>query len=176
MTAGLAGGIVIRPAEVGDAIAICGFWNPWIETTSITFSTDLRTPESVAADIAARGEAFLVAEAAGQIIGFASFFAFRSGPGYVHTREHTVILAPEARGKGAGRALVAGLEDVARAGGVHSLIAGVSSENPEGIAFHGAIGFAEVACLPQVGRKFGRWMDLVLMQKFIDAPLTVPGH
>lgn len=55
----------------------------------------------------------------------------------------------------------------AKAEGCHSMFAGVSGENPEGVLFHKAIGFAEVARLPQVGRKFDRWMDLVLMQKFL---------
>ena len=59
------------------------------------------------------------------------------------------------------------LEEVARHEGVHSLIAGISGENPDGVAFHEAIGFQHVARLRQVGFKFGRWMDLVLMQKML---------
>ena len=159
--------MIIRTAAAGDAAPIAALWNPWIETTAITFSTALKSSEGLAADIAARGDAFLVAETGGALLGFATFFPFRGGTGYAHTKEHTVILSPEARGRGVGRALMAGLEDVARSQQVHSLFAGVSAENPAGMAFHAAIGFTETARLPQVGYKFGRWMDLVLMQKFL---------
>ncbi|MAU44226.1 MAG: GNAT family N-acetyltransferase [Yangia sp.] len=159
--------MIVRPANASDAAALQALWNPWIETTAITFSTELKTAEGIATDIAARGPAFQVAEDASTLLGFATFFPFRGGPGYARTKEHTVILSPEARGRGAGRALMDALEEVARGQGVHSLFAGVSSENPAGIAFHAAIGFREAARLPQVGWKFGRWMDLVLMQKFL---------
>ena len=159
--------MIIRTAAARDAAPIAALWNPWIETTAITFSTALKTSEGLAADIAARGDAFLLAEADGALVGFATFFPFRGGPGYARTKEHTVILAPEARGRGVGRAPMTALEEVARRQRVHSLFAGVSAENPAGVAFHAAIGFTEAARLPQVGRKFGRWMDLVLMQKFL---------
>ena len=159
--------MIIRTAAARDAAPIAALWNPWIETTAITFSTALKTSEGLAADIAARGDAFLLAEADGALVGFATFFPFRGGPGYARTKEHTVILAPEARGRGVGRALMTALEEVARSQRVHSLFAGVSAENPAGVAFHAAIGFTEAARLPQVGHKFGRWMGLVLMQKFL---------
>ncbi|SMX49474.1 GNAT family N-acetyltransferase [Maliponia aquimaris] len=160
-------GLSVRPAEPRDAARICAIWNAVIETTAVTFTTELKTEAGITADIVARGAAFLVAETGGAVIGFATCFPFRSGPGYRHTLEHTIQLAPDARGKGAGRALMAALEQVARERGAHSLWAAVSGENPGGRAFHARLGYVEVARLPEVGHKFGRWMDLVLMQKFL---------
>jgi len=159
--------MILRQADPRDIPQILAFWNPLIRETSVTFTTVEKTPETLAADLAARAAAFQVAEEAGRVLGFASYGTFRSGPGYAHTAEHTVILAPEARGRGVGRALMARLQEVARAADMHVLVAGVSGENLGAIAFHRAIGFAEVARMPEVGRKFGRWMDLVLLQKVL---------
>ncbi|MHC0053875.1 GNAT family N-acetyltransferase [Actibacterium sp. D379-3] len=164
---------MIRAAGPGDIPAIMSIWNPVIRDTLITFNPQEKTAADLAHLLAAKADAghpFLVAEAAGLVLGFATYGAFRSGAGYAHTMEHTVILAPAARGQGTGRALIAGLVAQARAAGAHSLIAGVSAANPGGVAFHAAVGFAEVARLPQVGRKFDQWLDLVLMQKFLDFP------
>ena len=159
--------MTIRAARDGDAPAIAAIWNPIIRDTAATFTTEEKTEDGLRADIAARGPAFLVAEEAGAVLGFATFFPFRGGPGYRHTREHTIILAPEGRGRGLGRALIEALVAEARAQGVHTLWAGVSAENPAGVAFHARAGFEEIARLPEVGRKFDRWMDLVLMVRRI---------
>ena len=157
--------MIIRRAEAVDIPAILDIWNPLIRDTSVTFTTVEKTAQGLADDLAARGDAFLVAEAARQILGFATYGPFRGGPGYAHTAEHSVILAGDARGRGVGRALMARLEAQARAQGIHVLIAGVSGENEGAIAFHRAIGFTQGAHLPEVGRKFDRWMDLVLLHK-----------
>ena len=77
------------------------------------------------------------------------------------------MLDTRARGLGLGRGLMAALEDHARGRDVHTLWAGVSGENPEGVRFHRHMGFTELATLPEVGFKFGRWMDLVLLYKHI---------
>jgi L-amino acid N-acyltransferase len=161
---------VIRPVLATDAAAIAAFWNPFIRDTAVTFNPVEKSPAEIAAmihDRQAAGHGFLVAEHQGHVAGFASYAQFRGGAGYARTMEHTIILSPTAHGYGLGRALMAALEDQARAAGIHSLIAGVSAENPAGRAFHAAIGYAEIGILPQVGHKFGRWMDLVLMQKIL---------
>lgn len=166
--------MTIRAAAPGDAAAICAIWNPIIRDTFVTFTTEEKTESGIAAEISARRGAFIVAEHGGEVIGFAAFAPFRSGPGYVHTAEHTIHLAPRLRGRRIGRALMARLEAEARARGVRVLIAGVSGANPGGIAFHAALGFAEVGRLPGVGFKFGRWLDLVLMQKMLAGPSDAP--
>ncbi|MBP0481117.1 GNAT family N-acetyltransferase [Sagittula salina] len=157
----------IRPAGPADAPGIAAIWNAIIVDTAATFTTQTKTEAGLIADMTQRGAAFQVAEDAGRVLGFATYGQFRGGPGYAHTMEHSIQLAAEARGRGTGRALMTALEDVARAQGVHSLWAGVSGENPGGVTFHRRIGYAEIARLPQVGFKFGRWMDLILLQKIL---------
>jgi phosphinothricin acetyltransferase len=165
--------VIVRPAEPGDAAGIAALHNAVIAdpVRVITFTTALRTAAEVAALIDA-GQPHWVGAQDGRVLGFATCFAFRKGPGYARTREHTILLAPEAQGRGLGRRLMAALEAGAAAEGVHSLFAGVSGENAAGVAFHAALGFAVAARLSEVGWKHGRWHDLVLMQKFLSAP----GH
>jgi len=161
---------MIRPATTDDYDAILAVWNPVIRDTTVIFANEEHTPASIDALIAERraaGREFLVAEDGARIVGFASYAQFRGGNGYAHAMEHTVILAPEAQGRGIGRALMARIEDHARAGGAHTLFAGVSGENGAAIAFHEKVGFTTVARIPEAGRKFGRWLDLVLMMKFL---------
>lgn len=163
----------IRDAAAGDTPRIVAYWNPQIRDTAITFSTVQKDPEGLAAEIAARqadGKAFLVACDGDDILGHATYFQFRGGPGYARSMEHTVVLHPQAWGRGTGRRLMSAIEEHARSAGTHSMIAGVSSENPNGIAFHARIGYRHVATIPEVGYKFGRWMDLVVMQKLLKVP------
>lgn len=158
--------MIVRPATPADAAAVAAIQNPVIRNTAITFNSIERSADEIAAAMAA-APCFLVAEDAGEVLGFASYDQFRKGVGYARAMEHTIVLAPGAWGRGVGRALMAAIEDHARAAGVGSLWAGVSGENPDGVAFHRAVGFEEVARLPKVGFKFGRWMDLVLLRKWL---------
>ena len=159
--------MIIRRAVPGDAGTICAIANPFVHDTLVTFTTEERKPEAVAQALESGATVCLLAEEAGAALGFASFAQFRAGPGYAATKEHSILLTPRGRARGIGRALMAALEDEARREGVHVLVATVSSANPGGIAFHRAVGFREVGRMPQVGRKFGQWLDLVLMQKIL---------
>ncbi|MFN6955859.1 MAG: GNAT family N-acetyltransferase, partial [Acetobacteraceae bacterium] len=118
----------------------------------------------------AAGYPVLVAEEDGEVLGLASFGEFRAWPGFRHTVEHSVHVRAGARGRGIGTALVAALFEPARALGKHVMIAGVDAANAGSIRMHERLGFARGAVLREVGRKFGRWLDLELMQKFLDAP------
>lgn len=161
---------MIRPATPVDAAAICGIWNPVIRDTTATFTAIEKTPAGITAllaDKAASGHPFWVSTAGDDITGFATYGPFRGGDGYRHTVEHTVHLAPAARGLGTGRALMAALCDHAAAQGMHSMWAGCSGDNPGAVRFHERLGFVQVAHLPQVGRKFDRWIDLILLQKML---------
>lgn len=160
----------IRPATPEDLPEILAFWNPMIRETTVTFSSEERTLESLGQMIATRrgkGREFLIAEEDDQIMGFATYDQFRGGNGYLHAMEHTIILSGQARGRGLGRNLMRAVEDHARGGGAHTMVAAVSAENEGGVAFHLALGYEPVGRLPQSGRKFGRWLDLVLLQKIL---------
>ena len=157
-----------RPEDVGQILA---FWNPMIRDTLVTFQPHGKTEAEVLEAIRSKpasGHAFLVAEEDGEVLGFASYGQFRAGPGYAKAMEHTIILAEEAHGKGIGRALMRAIEDHARQQGYRTMVAAVTGENLAGQAFHAAIGYERVGLLPQSGYKFGRYIDLVLMQKILS--------
>lgn len=160
----------IRHARPEDASAIAAVWNPVIRNTAATFTKVERTATDIVDMMARRaeqGHPWLVAETEGGVVGFATYAQFRDGVGYAHTMEHTIILDAAATGRGLGPRLLERLVSEARAQGVHSLIAGISGENAVAVAFHADHGFVEVGRIPEAGRKFERWFDLVLMQRLL---------
>ena len=164
---------MIRSAIVLDAQAIADVWNPWIRDTGITFNAVDKTAQEVALLIVTRitaGRGFLVAtdDDDGAIVGFATYTQFRSGTGYAKTMEHTIILSPASRRHGLGRKLLTAIEKHAAEEGAHQILSAVNSENADGITFHAAMGYIECARIRDAGYKFGRFMDLVLMQKFLS--------
>ena len=138
-----------------------------IRDTLATFTTTEKPVEDVANLIAQRRNAFFVAEQDGLVEGFATCGTFRPGPGYAHTVEHSVIVDPDAQGGGVGRGLMLQLEGACKKADCHVMVAAISSANPHAIAFHTALGFETTARMPQVGRKAGQWLDLILMQKIL---------
>jgi phosphinothricin acetyltransferase len=165
--------MIVRSAREGDVPAILTLLNPIIRDTTVTFTTQVKTAQDIHDTIAeheAHDWPFLVAEDTA-LRGVAHYFPFRKGPGYAQTMEHTIYIDPMVNGNGIGRQLMHKLEGQARARGVSNFIGGISGENLNGLAFHKALGFSDVGRLIGVGHKFGRSLDLVLMQKsLVTAP------
>lgn len=157
---------MIRDATAEDAQVLAAIWRPVIEKTTASFRPTALGADEVADMIAMtreRGHGFLVA--GDPVLGFGYYGQLRANAGYSRTMEHTIVLSDAARGRGMGRALLGALEDHARARGATSIWGGISAENAVGLSFHAACGYAEAARLPEVGWKFGRAIDLVLMRK-----------
>jgi phosphinothricin acetyltransferase len=115
----------------------------------------------------AQGYPVLVARDAGVVAGFATFGDFRAWPGYRFTVEHSVHVRADGRSRGMGTALVQALLPRAAAMGKHVMIAGVDAANAAAIRFHERLGFAQSGRLTEVGYKFGRWLDLVFLQRML---------
>lgn len=156
---------LIRQAGPQDAVQIADIANRLIRDTLFTFTTQERHPDEIANRLRSDPPPFLVAQIDDRVMGFATYGTFRNGPGYRHTQEHSIQLMPAAQGRGLGRSLMQHLEERARAQDVHVLVAGISSANPKAVAFHSALGFRHAGLMPQVGRKWDQWLDLILMQK-----------
>ncbi|HHR7402043.1 TPA: GNAT family N-acetyltransferase [Salmonella enterica subsp. enterica serovar Paratyphi A] len=114
------------------------------------------------------GYPVLVSEENGVVTGYASFGDWRSFDGFRYTVEHSVYVHPAHQGKGLGRKLLSRLIDEARRCGKHVMVAGIESQNAASIRLHHSLGFTVTAQMPQVGVKFGRWLDLTFMQLQLD--------
>ncbi len=166
-------GITIRPVEDADLPAILEIVNDAILNSTAWYDErprDLADQEAWLRAKQAAGWPVFVADREGAVIGFSTFDIFRARPAYRHTAEHSVYVSKSARGQGAGRLLLEAVVNEARSRKLHVLVGGVDSENTGSLAFHDAMGFAEVGRIPQVGHKFGRWLTLVFMHKIIGEP------
>lgn len=162
--------MAVRPATLDDLAAIVEIYNASILTTTTWADRPQTLPEREAwfAERQRAGDQVVVAEEDRTVLGFAAYGEFRDTtlwPGYRFTVENTVHVRDGHQGRGIGRALMTEVLTLARSSGKHAMIAAVDSENPGSIAFHVALGFHEVGRLPEIGRKFDRWLTLVLLQR-----------
>ena len=159
----------IRTARLTDAEAIRGIYNRAILTVA-TFDLEPRSLEEQQQWLALRSGAHLVlvADNGGTLAGFASLSPYRDRPAYRTTVENSVYVDESFQGKGVGKLLMSELVDDARDHGFHSVIARIVSSNAASIALHRAVGFEIVGVEKEVGRKLGRWLDVVVMQRMLS--------
>lgn len=156
----------ITQATAKDAARIADIWNHYIDNTIATFTTARKTVGEIEALIKARKGAFLCLRNDAELIGFATYFQFRSGPGYRFSVEHTIMLCPNApKRTGLATTLLNALCEHAKSAGFHTMVAGISAENTVAVPFHEKNGFVQTGHMKEVGEKFNRWHDLILMQK-----------
>jgi L-amino acid N-acyltransferase len=160
----------IRDAREADVSAILAIYNDVVATSTAIYRDDPATLEDRRRWCAGRqeqGYPVLVADEGGDIVGFASFGDFRPWPGYRFTVEHTVHVRADRRSHGIGTGLMQPLLRRAASMGKHVMIAGVDADNAGSLAFHERLGFSRVAHFREVGFKFGRWLDLVFLQRIL---------
>ena len=163
--------MIVRHASKEDCAAIGEIYNHAVLHTAAiwndkTVGTDNRIAWFEARTFA--GYPVLVSEEDGTITGYASFGDWRAFDGFRHTVEHSVYVHPGHQGKGIGRTLMKALIIEARKIGKHVMVAGIEAQNHASIHLHETLGFVTTGQMPQVGTKFGRWLDLTFMQLQLD--------
>lgn len=164
--------MIIRAAVESDADVIAEIYNDAVVNTTAIWNDHRVDVADRIAWIQGRQQAgFPVIVAAGEdntLLGYASYGDWRSWDGYRHTVEHSVYVHKNARGQGAGAALMQALIQLAREAGKHVMVAAIESENAASIALHKKLGFIEAGRMTEVGNKFGRWLDLTFLQLRLD--------
>ncbi|AXT86191.1 GNAT family N-acetyltransferase [Aeromicrobium sp. A1-2] len=159
--------MIVRAAEQGDLAAILEIHNDAIRATTAIWDeveVGIEEREQWFRSRCDAGLPVLVADVGGVVTGYASYGPWRVKSGYRFTVENSVYVHPDHQGHGAASALMSALIQHARAGNVHAMVAGIEASNTVSIALHEKYGFVRVALLPEVGFKFGRWLDLAYLQ------------
>ena len=165
--------MIVRDATADDIPAIRDLYNALISTTTVAWTEKpqtLRERRRWFERQMAAGHPVLVSVLEGAVIGFAAYGSFRGSgkwPGYRHTVEHTIHIDSAHWGCGVGRSLMETLIERSRGAGLHVMVGAIDGDNAGSIAFHERLGFVQVARMPEVGWKFDRWLDLVLMQRVL---------
>ena len=156
------------------AAAILDIFNDAIEHSTALYDYHPRSAQSMVGWFdAKRAGGFPVIgveDAAGTLLAFGSYGTFRAWPAYKYTAEHSVYVHRDHRRAGLGERVMRELIDAAREQGLHALIGAIDAGNAGSRALHERLGFAHVGTLPQVGFKFGRWLDLALYQLLLETP------
>jgi phosphinothricin acetyltransferase len=166
----VAGSVIVRDAGEADLPAILDIYNAAVlNETSIWNDdvSDLTDRRAWWQARTSRGFPVYVADLDGVITGYGTFGEFRPHQGYRFTVEHSIYVATSVQRRGIGSVLLTRLIAEARRMNMHAMVGGIAADNLASLALHQRFGFVETARMPQVGFKFGRWLDLVIMQKLL---------
>ncbi|MGH9190333.1 MAG: GNAT family N-acetyltransferase [Acidimicrobiales bacterium] len=161
--------VEVRLAQPSDAEAIRSIYNPEVVGTTATFDLVPRTlaDQHVWLDEHAGAHPAIVADVDGEVVGFGSLGPYRSRPAYSTTVEDSVYVRDDWRGHGCGRALLGELVRLGGVHGFHSVMGRIVGGHEASIRLHRACGFELVGVEREVGRKFGRWLDVAVMQRLL---------
>jgi L-amino acid N-acyltransferase YncA len=154
--------VTVRSADPADLPRIAAIYEEQVRTAISTFDLEPRPMSYWEARLTSEepGDHVLVADSpSGEVVGYAYSSSYRPRPAYARTREVSVYLDAGARGQGLGRRLYDELLARLRADGVHQVLAVIALPNDASEALHRVCGFSRVGLLPEVGWKFGRWID-----------------
>jgi L-amino acid N-acyltransferase len=158
------------------AQAILDIFNEAILTSTALYDYQARTLASMEPWFAAKDKGNFpvvgIENEAGTLLAFGSFGTFRAFPAYKYTVEHSVYVHKDHRGHGLGKQVMRALMVAAREREVHAMVGAIDAANAGSIALHEHLGFRHVGTLPQVGFKFGRWLDLAFYQMLLSTPLN----
>jgi L-amino acid N-acyltransferase YncA len=159
----------LRSARAADLAAISDIYNHYVARSTCTFALQPETLDERKAWFAGRGQIHpvLVTEEAGAVIGWASLSPWNKRCAYAQTVESSVYIHHDHHRRGLGKALMVEMLQMAVELKLHSLIAGVSADQPASLRVHQRLGFSEVARFKEVGFKFGKWLDVIYLQKMI---------
>ncbi len=160
----------VRRAVLDDAPAIADIYNLEVTTSTVTFDLVPRDVDEQRAWLAERegAHAALVAvDDQDEVVGFGSLSPYRDRPAYRTTVEDSIYVRRDQQRRGVGRLLLAELVTTATATGFHSVMARIVGGHEASISLHASMGFELVGTEREVGRKFGRWLDVVVMQRLL---------
>lgn len=161
-----------RLASLEDSEAIRRIYNREVVGSTVTFDLVPRTPEDQLAwmdEHSGAHPAVVALDEDGTVCGFGSLSPYRPRPAYRTTVEDSVYVDPAYQGRGVGRGLLEELVGLAGSHGFHAIIARIVGGHEASIGLHRACGFERVGVEREVGRKFGKWLDVVLMQRLIGS-------